>query len=455
VLASEESALLRHPAVSSRLDDGSVARFFAARAPAPEATFFTDIKTLPPGHAMTVGSDQVRRWCYRQVTGQAPCSCSDQEWTEQMREVLKECVCCRLRSTTTPAVLMSGGLDSTSVAALAARHLQETGAERRLVTISWVFDETERADERQYIETMISHCRLDGQLIRGDDGWPLAQLETWPTNPNLPNQALYRRLTDRAYSAAHQAGVRVMLTGEYGDHLYFGWLYWLRDLLRAGRIADAWRLIRIELGDQNLPLMLRCIDLLRAAARVLGWHGRRPKAPSWLTRFALDLVGPDLDTEIGALGKLRRDQARALLDPYNAHSVCLESANASRAGIEVRTPYRDRRLVELALAMPAHLLYRRGWHKWIIREAMRGILPEPVRTRWQETSLAALCMRGLVEREQSSVARILDSDDAIWPQYVRADWLRHTLADQLRISGVAAVVIWSCICMELWRRELR
>jgi asparagine synthase (glutamine-hydrolysing) len=47
VLASEESVLLRYPAVSNRLDDSSLARFFAARAPAPDATFFGDIKTLP------------------------------------------------------------------------------------------------------------------------------------------------------------------------------------------------------------------------------------------------------------------------------------------------------------------------------------------------------------------------------------------------------------------------
>jgi asparagine synthase (glutamine-hydrolysing) len=405
---------------------------------------------------MMVDSDQVRRWCYWQVNDQPPPNLSsDQEWAEQMREVLNESVCCRLRATTAPAVLMSGGLDSTSVAALAARHMQATGSDRQLVTISWVFDETEGADEREYMEAMISHCRLDAQLICGDDGWPLSQLETWPTNPNLPNQALYRRLTDRAYAAVRQAGLKVMLTGEYGDHLYFGWLYWLRDLLRAGRLADAWRLIKIELGDQGIPFHLRCFDLLRAVARAVGWQGRRLKAPSWLTPSALDLVGPDLDTEIGPIGKLRRDQARALLDPYNAHSISLEMANANRAGIEIRSPYRDRRLVELALAMPAHLLYRRGWHKWIVREAMRGILPEPVRMRWQQTSLAALCMRGLMEQEQSSVARILYREDAIWPQYVRADWLRHALADKLRISGVAAVVVWSCICMELWRRELR
>ena len=119
-----------------------------------------------------------------------------------------------LRSDAPPSVLMSGGLDSTSVAALAASQL---GSGQRLHTISWIFDELPQADERTFIQPMIDHHDLDATLIRGDELWPLRDRSSWPSNPNMPFESAYRPLGRAVFGALRAKGHSVLLTGEMGD----------------------------------------------------------------------------------------------------------------------------------------------------------------------------------------------------------------------------------------------
>jgi asparagine synthase (glutamine-hydrolysing) len=137
-----------------------------------------------------------------------------------------------------------------------------------------------------------------------------------------------------------------------------------------------------------------------------------------------------------------------------ASTFSLETGNAARAGVEPRWPMRDRRLVEFALAIPAHQLYRPGWTRWVLRRATAGLLPEPVRRRRRITTLLPLCRRGLVEREAAAVAAILGAPDAEWPRWVRRDWLRREFPRRLAagIDSIESVVAWRCISAELWRR---
>lgn len=178
---------------------------------------------------------------------------------------------------------MSGGLDSTSVTALAARELERSSRGARLRSISWVFDELPAADERPFIEPTAEHLGLDSCTIPADREWPLCALESWPVPADAPWQGLYRRLQDRAYAAVRQAGATVLLTGEFGDHLYDGAAFWLRDLVVEGRRADAWRGIRRELRGQPLWALARPGPARSAVLRLFGWRGRRKVVPEWLT----------------------------------------------------------------------------------------------------------------------------------------------------------------------------
>lgn len=453
-VASEEAALLAMPGVSDRLDETTLARFYATAAPLPGATFFSDVRELLPGHAMRVDAAGVRIWRHWMPGAQSERFRRDRDYVERFRELLTESVRCRLRSTTPPMVMMSGGVDSTSVAATAAGILKTRG-EGPLHTVSWVFDELRETDERAFMRPVIERFGLDAHQVDGDGAWPLHELETWPRHPGTPMEGPYRRLRDRVYGLVRATGSRVVLTGEMGDELYSGGEHWLADLAREGRLAAA-AVGLARHGGRAAFVSGRGLrhSARTAVARAVGYPGRRrvPQMPEWLRdetwRAAAEAVEPPLTR--------RRSQADALLDPSFAQAVTIEHGVARRWGVELRRPYRDVRLVDFVLGAPAHLLYRPGDTKRLLREAMRGMLPEVVRRRATPSPLTPLFWRGLAERETASVQALLRRPDAVWPRYVRRDWMERALAPGgVRRLGdrAAAVAFWRCLCVELWHER--
>ncbi len=470
LVASEEEALLTDPSVSSVVDPETVARFFAHLPAAPGRTFFADLRELPPAHGLSLGLDDLgegepRLWRHwspgvrREVRYRR-----EAEYAEHFQEVLAEAVRCRLRSSAAPAVLMSGGLDSTSVAALAARELGAGAGP--LHTLSWVFDELPEADEREFMEPVVAALGARPTWIRGDDGWPLSGARAgastgggaWPTSFAAPYSAVYRRLRERAYRAAATGGARVLLTGECGDHLYLGAEHWLRDLVREGRLVAASLGAARELALGGHPEVPR-LGLRAPLGRLVSWPAV-PSPPAWLTPFALDQIGQIGDAAWGAApsvaGARRPAQAARLLDTRIALGNQLEAAFAAADGLEVRRPFRDRRLVELALDLPAHQLYRPGWNKWVARRAMGGLLPEAVRWRRRRSSLYPLFRRGLVERESAAARALLEAPEATWSRYVDQEWMDRFFPGRILagVDGPAALAAWQCFGFELWRRRL-
>jgi asparagine synthase (glutamine-hydrolysing) len=444
-VASEESALLGLPMVSDAVDELSVARFLAALPPATGSTFFASIRELPPAGVLTMDGDRVTVTRYWRAEDVPPVRHRrDEEWIEHFAGTLADSVACRLRTVGRPVVQMSGGLDSTAVAALASRQLDAAGSAGPLATVSWVFDELEGADEREFIEPMAEAFGLDAHLITGDDAWPLADPASWPVSPNAPMQGLYRRLTEATYASCRDLSARTLIGGHFGDQLYTRWPDWLRDLLHEGRLAEAWHGVTAVLAARGPGRRERLAGLARAAARVTGLRRRRFPERPWLTAHGQALVAASEEHE-----PTRR--RHSIVDPMSAQAASREAAFAARVGIDLRRPYRDRRLVELMLSMPAHLVYRRQWPKWVLRKAMGGLLPEAVRLRTRRSSLAPLAVRGLVEREQSTASELLQRSQASWLPYVRRDWLEGHGQKALRADGVEAVVAWSCICLELWQ----
>ena len=455
-VASEAHPLLALPQVSSRADESTQARFFALQPPAPGASFFADVRELPPAHGLRVDAASERLWRHwsPRVEPRARRR-SDADHVAEFRAVLAASVRSRLRATAPPAVLMSGGLDSTSVAALAARELAAKGEAKKVLAVSWVFDELTSIDERPYMDAVVDAAGLGTLRFAGDDAWPLADPGTWPHRPDAPFEGLYPRLHQRAYAAAAGAGRRVLLTGEYGDSLYVGGADWLRDLLREGRWLAAARQLLAGLTPDNRRAPGATLGT--ALGRVLGGRRYGPRPVDWLTPEALAHLEAREELAPPGLAHGRRERWDTLLDLRGSQAVALETAPAARAGVELRRPYRDRRLIEHCLGLPAHLVFRPGWMKWVLRRAMAGILPETVRRRRHASSLYPLFRRGVVEREAATVDALLGEPTALWPRYVRPDWLaaaRRRLHVEHR-PGAAAVVVWHCICLELWSRRRR
>ncbi len=450
VLGSEPWAVAGAGGKNAELNESGMAHYFALKAPEDGQTLFKNVYELLPAHVMVVNGSghSIRRYwqpdfsvCMRHK--------SDEEYAERFRSVLEESVRCRLRSTTPVGVLMSGGLDSTTLACLAAPMM----APQPLITISCVFDELPECDETQYIDEVTSRWATRSIKIPCDDAWPLRDWHNWPFNPNYPSGNAYRLVRERAYQRAAHEGARVLLTGDFGDHLYSGAEDWLGDLLIEGRFIDAGQEIIRYVRSYGIRQTLMAGFFRRVSRRMLdifpgGRRLRHKYTPHpWLTTFAESLSFKD------AYNNLTERQT-SLLGLLTAMGSSMEIFNASRQTLELRTPYRDRRLVEFMMVLPAHQLYRYGLYRHILRNAMHGRLPEVIRTRPGKTSWISLFFRGM-EREKDTLQNYIQDPQAFWRKFVRSGWLLNHwdtvfTRDQ---DGADEIVPWLCVSYETWYRH--
>ena len=446
VAASEEVGVLAHPAIAERPDPSRLACHLALRVPEDGRTFFQGVTELLPGELLVVDERRLRRRRFRRprpVSGLD--RLSDADCAERFGELLDRSVSDRLRAVGAPSVLMSGGLDSTSVAALAARRLRASGR-APAQPVSWVFDELRRCDERRFIEPV---CRALGVApieLRGDRCWPLGAGD-WLANPNTPEENPYRGLKELAYGTVARRGGRVLLTGGFGDQLWTGASWWLADLLAAGRPFEAAAELARELGRRRA----RALGGLRRALRLPALRRAAPAA--WLSDEARSLMGAAGAVGPGAAAASRERERRiGLLGARNARSATIEIFHAARRGIELRHPFRDLRLVEFVLGLPAHQLYRRGRKKHLLRLAMAGLLPASVLARRRPTGLGDLYRRGVDGREAASVRRLLGGE-LFAGRMIEGQWLARTAAGSR--SPAEELALWHLVASELWRRRHR
>ena len=427
------------------LDEETLAFFFAVREPEPDATFFRGVKQVPPGWRVTLSERGERRQRFWNPD-LSLLEGSEADSAERFRELLTKAVRAQLRGAGPAAVLMSGGLDSTTVAAHAARLT-------KVRAVSWRFRELTEADESEFAQAMMDAAGLEPVWVEGDGCWPLRDLG--PADPNHPFENPYRPLHAAAFSAAAAGGSRFLLTGHFSDEMYHGVdAWWLRDALARGDWPAASRGLQDELRWRSrtevwTPGLRRALGVL-----LLGrtWERLRAlRTPDWLTpagRKALPRrpLHPARHPE----------QGETLLAPFALMGIAAEMRRARQHGIELRFPFRDRRLIELALRLPADHLARPGWRKRLVWLAGEGWLPDEVRLRRRMSGLGPLFARGIGEREHETVRRLLFGEGpGLWRRWVDPTRLERFL-DTARTggSGMPTLVFWHCVAAELWARSL-
>lgn len=454
LVADEPAALLAHPAVSNQPDEHWLASHFALARPADNRTPFRDIRKLLPGERLICTPENIRLHREPLVFGQRTLFYrNDQDYAEHFRVLLDQAVVRCLRdSGDRTGIMLSGGMDSGPLAALAQRWLSGEG--RALTAYSWSLPGYPHADESAEITTCALHVGCGLQLLPGSAEWPMRDLSTWPVNPNSPLANCFRRLKLAVYHAAAADGCRVILNGAAGDSLYPHPGY---------RLLEQWRNRQFGLVLGEIARIARAggiMGLWRDAAtrrlgkHLLGWRKTRPvSAPAWLSANARQLwreTGNPWPPE--AADHARPDHYLAALDQWAADGVSEEAFFANRCGIERREPYHDPDLIDFMLSVPVDQCYRNGHTKWLARQAMEGLLPEAIRWRPRGGLLYEFFDAGF-RREHAALEQLLTAPDAAWPAYVDHGWLMHAL-NASEPSEREKLLIWYCAAFELWRQAL-
>lgn len=403
VVSNTLNCVRRHPAISARLNDLAIADFLLFDMIRESgATSFTEIQRLPPAHVLwcEAGTISVRRYWTLPVSApvrhKRPGEC-----VEHFRELLDRAVSDRLR-TENVAVLMSGGLDSPTVAASARRMFapNANGAAAGLFAYTEVFKTLIPHEEGRYAKLVAEALKIPIEFQVSDEGGLSKGLNgedhCWPEPMHSPG-------SDSGLAQLRQISVRnrVALTGFGGDptlssllSIHFLQLLKGRQFRRA--LADAISYLAAEGRFSRLYIRTR-LRRWFASKKETSWY------PGWLNR--------DLEKRFGLRGRwetlmrapnsnsgVRPAAYEAMVDPFWPNLFEGYDPGVTGIPVEVRHPFFDLRLVRFLLALPAL-----PWcsDKGLLREAGRGVLPDAVRLR-RKSPLLRDPLVALLERQESA-----------------------------------------------------
>ena len=414
--ATMPSGLHALPFIPRALNEERLAQRLAQMGRGSDATFYRDIWKLPTGHWLSAGRDGVQTGCYWRPDLEHTLRLKrDEDYLEAFNDLLERAVGAACCSLTPVAIQMSGGLDSGSVAAVAADWLAQRG--ERLTA----FTETPRsgfdgallkgryADETPFVQAIAArYPNLDLNLVHTDGQIFLDDLERLFDHLEEPFRNTSNRVWIEAIlQAASRRSLQVLLDGLQGN-LTMSWngSGLLSELLRSGRWAAAQRQARALAGKGSSLAVLRLLvglgllPLLPDPAWLALDRLRHPPALSASLihpDFAAAQLSPGRERE----GRLRfRPLASSRQERYQALATQdigpYLSAYRAMYGVDMRTPPADLRLAEFCLALPEEQYLRDGEARRLIRRAMADRLPPAVLANRQRGLQAADWLERLI-----------------------------------------------------------
>ncbi len=404
------------------------------------ATVLAGVDRVPPAHLLEASPGGFSIELYHRFGAHPPPARSETEWVEGFQGVLDEALRARLRSRTPVAMMVSGGLDSSALAC-SARELgrKRSRAEIRLHTA--VYRKTPGADERQFFQSVAEACPSFAVVpVPADELWALRESGDERGFPlDEPEISLLRSHGRTLLESASDGGCRVVITGEGANQLFCHGVYPVAPLMQSLGWGDLWREARHFRRLSRAPWHKLCFYFSeprlpdRWVRELRRRFGGGPVVMPWLRLPAPQRNGTAaaLDERFWRAGSTvtGRWAYRFFRGAFDAARYQALDLLAACAGVEWRAPFLDRRVVEFLLHLPDRLRARGGRDRWLLREAMRGRLPERVRERPDKSYVAELYHRGFRERERAKLEALLADPLLGRLPYVDVGALRHQVCE--------------------------
>ncbi len=480
LFASELKSFHAHPGFRPRVDRGALAAFMRYNyVPAP-ASIYKGVFKLEPGCLLTKQADGPARveryWDLRRIAreGQAaPRDLADAAAIDEADQLIGDAVKRRMVSDVPLGAFLSGGIDSSTVAALMQAH-----SDRPVKTFSIGFD-VDGFDEAPHAAAVAKHLGTDHTELYVD---PKQALDVIPQLPDFYDEpfADSSQIPTYLVSALTRQHVTVALSGDGGDEGFAGYTrYSWGDLLRrrTGRIprplrAAAARMIYL-LGEEGWDRVLSILPAsklpshpgqkMHKLADVLAQPDDmalfRRLITAW--RDPAALVPGAVETPTVAWDDTARDDVPAFMEcmqmldtlTYLPDDILTKVDRASMAvSLEARVPLLDHRVVEFAWSLPRRLRVRDGQGKWVLRRVLDRYVPPAITERpkmgfgipvdhWIKGPLRDWA-EDLLSTEALAEGGLLD------PAPIRHAWGEHLAGTRNRTTE-----LWSVLMFQAWRRR--
>lgn len=443
VVARQDTDLAAPGCEPDALEPIRLAEFFAHGELGGPETFFRGVRAVLPGQLLLAGPDsglRSRRFSPPLEAARLRLS-SWEEYVERFAELLSTAVRRAIAGAPRAAVWLSGGLDSSPIAALAAR------AGCAVDALVWRLADDRAKTDLPHAAEVARAIGAELHFVPCDDAVPFGDLARWPVHPSTPEQTAYRWFHQRCYRRAAELGHTLVLNGFGGDQLYGNPKRWFWTLLAAEGPGLA-------------------IDRLRELAPTLGWwptvrsqvlspllpkrRSLRRNLPRYLNQATRDLLSARPRWPPEVLRARRPRQAERVLALLDAHGAHVERWYAAAFGLETRSPLRDPDLIEFMLAVPDHLLQRGAETRPALRAACVDLVPESVRRREGKARFQEVLERGLERDNLPWAPELLLDPGALWRDHVEEGAVRRWLDGHL-VDGWDRLGFLQCLYAELWR----
>ena len=467
--ASEIKGLLCLPEVPCKVNEAKVGIYLcqlSGFAQLTTDTFYHDILRLPPAHWMELSERGLEFQSYWDLNAEAKKIQielkSDSDYVEAFRERFTEAIVCRLRSAYPVVSTLSGGLDSSSVSCVARNLLRQQNPEAELLTV-YADCGVPSTDEKDYVNTVLAQGGFKHSIATVRSPIGSAQTVTpWIDRPvQMPTPAMLLAIVQ----SVQQQGARVLLTGHDGDTIVSHGQDYPNELVELGEWSRLKSIVETrsknrknesdtslkkeiegELYQYVLPYLKELVKNFKVKSyikvlervsqewsfptrRILGLIKRSifPKRQRVAWQSYNAHINADLARQIDLDGLLQAEfdyQFGYLPSEYLNHHRGITSDNmqdindqvdgmSAALGIEPRHPFLDKRLVELCLAVPAHLKFCNEFGRGVMRRAMKDILPEEVRSRGSKVDFYEFIVQGMETDERQLIEELLEGQSEL------------------------------------------
>ncbi|MBA3356869.1 MAG: asparagine synthase (glutamine-hydrolyzing) [Pyrinomonadaceae bacterium] len=468
---SEIKTLLEAAAVKPQLNYRALPDYLANHGTSNDETLFAGVKRLSPGHTLTWndGSLEIREyWDVSFAADGAEEGRHDADLIAEWSDLFRESVRLRLMADVPLGMFLSGGIDSSAIAAVMSGMVDE-----RIKTFSVAFAERE-ANELEYARLVAKTFGTNHHeiVVTPEDFFSALPKLIWHEDEPLAHPSSVALYFVSKLAAQH---VKVVLTGEGSDELLAGYGRYRKTLLNIALGRRYKALTPAALRD----VISRQISRLPAGSKVGEKLGRtflslppdiesiyfdnfavfsRGMQPELLTADTRERVGM-IDPYAGVRAALEQTNAESMLDRLlyadiktYLHELLMKQDQMSMAtSVESRVPFLDHKLVEFTCALPQRLKLRGSTTKYILRQSMKGLLPEEVLSRpkmgfpvpigsWFRGPYAWV-LDEYVLSERATSRALFNSD------FVRSLVKRHQVGEN------HSERLWALVNFEIWLRQ--
>ncbi len=439
------------------LDEAWIGDYLAFGKHPGSSTVYASVSVLEPGRSLRwsrSGLSNKSTWSFNELKPRTNSHKSDNE--ERFRNLLCEAVTTAREGKTWAE--LSGGLDSSSVVCAALQ-----AGTRDLEALSIVYSRSNTADEREWMQALLSERPIPWRVLDGDEAQPFSELPD-RLLPQPSSTVLNWKLFRKYRELAQTNDVRVILTGTGGDNVLFAppvKPVYLADWLLKFDLRKIYRELHLWQDGEAKRRSLRHLFMENAARPLMQYARGRSLMIEGNDKRICPWIAPDFQKRLNlkpANVAGASPRMRSVGDQYTYERFWMQSLDATSSwnllaiDFQFRAPLLYRPLVEFMYALPWREKILPGQDRVLQRSALKGILPERIRTRRNKRSTDEAIFAGLLGNREA-YALLTENPLIVSRGYVQGAAWKEAVS-RARFGVVHAVPsLLAAASLELWLRE--